>query len=304
MILIITSSYDHTCDFLINKYPEVFFFRLNTDYFYEYKISYGSDGFIIKSNNGGSITSAECSAIYYRKPTNQDLEDVIEPKYRNFVHKECISLIEGIADSFGGLCLSSPSKMRKADNKIIQANVAKKVGFNIPKFLIGNNSDLIFNKNHHDEEYIVKPLASGIVSDGLTKEYVQTNLYSSEKTEEMLKYSPVYFQTYQEKDYETRVTVVDGVFFCIRIDSENKIDWRKYNNRTSYSVNIIPENVRLKCLEYMSYFDMTFGCFDFIIKNDVWYFLEMNANGQWLWLELATGVEISAAVMKVLGYEV
>ncbi|EDK0187380.1 hypothetical protein GFV06_20565 [Salmonella enterica] len=304
MILIITSSYDHTCDFLINKYPDASFFRLNTDYFYEYKISYGRDGFKIVNNNGESIASTDCSSIYYRKPANQDLENVIEPKYRNFIHKECISLIEGIADSFDGLCLSSPSKMRKADNKIIQASIAKKVGFKIPTFLIGNHSELIIKKDECDEKYIVKPLASGVVSDGLTKEFVQTNLYCSDMTEEMLKYSPVYFQVYQEKDYETRVTVVDGSFFCIRIDSDNKIDWRKQNNRTSYSVNIIPENVRINCLKYMECFDMKFGCFDFIIKNNVWYFLEMNANGQWLWLELVTGVEISAAIMKVLGYEV
>lgn len=297
MILIITSSYDHTSDFIVNKYPDAVFFRLNTDYFYEYKISYGSDGFKIVNNKGKSITSADCSSIYYRKPANQDLENAIEPKYRNFVHKECISLIEGIADSFDGLCISSPSKMRKADNKVIQASIAEKVGFKMPRFSISNYSDFIVN---NDGQHIVKPLASGIISDKLTKEFVQTNLYCSDISEEMLKYSPVYFQIYQEKDYETRVTVVNGSFFCIRIDSENKIDWRKNNNRNSYSVINIPEGVRISCLEYMAYFDMLFGCFDFIIKDDVWYFLEMNANGQWLWLELATGVEISAEIMKVL----
>lgn len=303
MILIITSSYDHTCNFLINKYPDARFFRLNTDYFYDYKISYGRDGFKIENNIGESISSGDCSSIYYRKPANQSLENVIDGIYRNFVHKECISLIEGIADSFDGLCLSSPSKMRKADNKITQASIAEKLGFNIPAFSIGNHSDFIVNNDERDENYIVKPLASGVVSDGLTKEFVQTNLYSAEVEDDMLKYSPVYFQTYQEKDYEARVTVVGETFFCVRIDSDDKIDWRKNNNINSYSVVNIPGDVRIKCIKYMAFFDMAFGCFDFIIKNDVWYFLEMNANGQWLWLELATGIEISAEVMKVLGYE-
>ena len=45
---------------------------------------------------------------------------------------------------------------------------------------------------------------------------------------------------------------------------------------------------------------MKFGCFDFIIKDDLWFFLEMNANGQWAWLEFETGLNISGAIIDFL----
>jgi len=45
---------------------------------------------------------------------------------------------------------------------------------------------------------------------------------------------------------------------------------------------------------------MEFGCFDFIVNNDEWYFLEMNSNGQWAWLEFETGSPISQEIVEYL----
>lgn len=46
---------------------------------------------------------------------------------------------------------------------------------------------------------------------------------------------------------------------------------------------------------------INFGCFDFIVTLDNDYvFLECNPNGQWLWIELATGYDISKVIAKNL----
>ena len=46
---------------------------------------------------------------------------------------------------------------------------------------------------------------------------------------------------------------------------------------------------------------LNFGCFDFIVTPSGEYvFLECNPNGQWLWVELETGLPISQAIAEFL----
>ncbi|MCD6669705.1 hypothetical protein LT068_11540 [Vibrio cholerae] len=298
LILLITSSFDKTCDFIQAKYPDLDFFRLNVDEFSSYNLEYTSDGFRIERNNQ-RVVSSECIAVYFRKPTLEDLNNNIDVKYHNFVHKESYSLIEGLIESFEGKCLSKPSIMRRANNKVFQAVIASKVGFNIPKFSI-TNDNRVLKKWSKKPDAIVKPLSIGTVESKTEKEFVQTNIINPKVNITALKYSPVYLQKFVNKDYEVRVTVINGLFFPARIDSKNPIDWRKKNSQAVFTKWDIPEIVEQKCRDYMAKCSMEFGCFDFLVKDDIWYFLEMNVNGQWGWLDSTFNGKISDEIVKYL----
>lgn len=295
-VLILTSSYDRTCDYIVSKYSDIDFFRFNFDNFSAYKVSTSPDGFKIEINRD-TIETNTCKSIYFRKPTHENLDGIFEKKYHNFAVREAYSLIEGIAESFTGLCLSKPSIMRSAGNKVTQAILAKKVGFNVPSLLITNDLSKI-NKFKRGQS-IVKPLSTGVVFNNNQKEFVQTNLVNPDFGLEALKYSPAYFQEYIEKDFEVRVTFVRTKAFSVKIYSENRVDWRKLNNSVKYSICEIPNAIYEKCLEFLKFCGMQFGCFDFVVKNNSWYFLEMNSNGQWAWLEFETGACISK---EIVGY--
>lgn len=296
-ILIVTSSYDKTCDYIIKKYKSIDFFRFDLDRFSKYSVSFTNNGFDIKHEEE-SICESSCLSIYYRKPSSENLNEVIEHKYHPFAHKEAYSIIEGIVESFDGVCLTKPSVMRPAGNKILQAKLANKVGFEMPDYLITNNADLV--ELYKSKKAIVKPLSVGVIQDEKTKEFVQTNLLDSSIELNALKYSPAYFQRYQAKDFEVRATFVGKEAFVIKIASQNSVDWRKANNKINYSVFEMPKDIYEKCLEFMKLSNMDFGCFDFIVKNNNWYFLEMNVNGQWAWLEFETGLDISGSIVRYL----
>ena len=296
IVLVITSSHDRTCDYLISKYKEVNFFRFNVDKFSTYKISISADRFEI-NNRFREINNNNCKSIYYRKPVPEDLIGIYEEKYHQFSYRESYSLIEGLAEGFSGKCLSRPSSMRRSWNKVFQAMTASEVGFKLPKLSITNNTDSV--KHLCENKSIVKPLSIGSIADSSHKEYVQTNLYDSKCDLSFLKYTPAYFQLYIEKDYEVRVTFVGKKAFSVKIDSEDAVDWRKPGNKVDYSVFEIPESIYMNCLNYLDKTDMAFGCFDFIVSGEEWYFLEMNSNGQWAWLEFETGLAISK---EIIGY--
>jgi len=296
-ILIITSSYDKTCDYLIKKYNNIEFFRFDLDYFSQYTVSFSFNEFLI-SKGTQSLAESNCLSIYYRKPSPENLNGIIDNKYQSFAHKEAHSLIEGIVEAFNGKCLTKPSIMRPASNKILQARFANTVGFELPEYLMTNDADNI--RKLHSQKTIVKPLSVGVIQDEKSKEFVQTNLLDKSINLESLKYSPAYFQLYQNKDYECRATFIGDKAYVVKIESENEIDWRKQDNKITYSVCEMPDDVYRKCLLFMKLCNMQFGCFDFIIDKGFWYFLEMNVNGQWAWLEYEVGVDISGGIIRYL----
>lgn len=110
-----------------------------------------------------------------------------------------------------------------------------------------------------------------------------------------------------EKAYEVRLTVVDDMWFAIRIDSGSdaaELDWRTDYDNLSYSVVAAPDQVREAVRRLMDRLRLRFGALDFIVTaRGEWVFLEINPNGQWAWLQDATGLPIAAAIADALTKE-
>lgn len=292
-----TGSHDRTCDYLIRRYTNVPFFRLDVDLISNYQLSVDHRGFEIVRGNS-VITTATCHSIFYRKPIPENLDGILEPQYHSFAHTETFSMIDGIVEGFEGVCLSRPSVMRRANNKILQLQLAERMGLRLPRALVTNSAPALtkFGK----EQLIVKPLATGVVEHNGYKEFVQTNLVDPSIETSCLRHVPAYFQEYVEKDYEFRVTMVGDDCHSVRIDSPDKVDWRKPNNKPIYSIQPLPFFLEAQAKALMRELGMKFGCFDFMLKDGEAYFLEMNANGQWAWLDGVASGEISRSIVNLL----
>ncbi|USS95102.1 hypothetical protein M5J15_10630 [Serratia symbiotica] len=145
---------------------------------------------------------------------------MIDVKYHNHCYREVFSLVEGIAEGFDGKCLSRSSVLRKADNKVLQAKIANKIGFSTPDYCLTNSPHLL--KSYLDEDIIVKPLSIGVVEDEQHKEIVQANLFDKSKSISTLKFCPTYFQKYSKKQYEVRIATIDEVLFSVKIEPEKE----------------------------------------------------------------------------------
>ncbi|MFM0227620.1 hypothetical protein [Paraburkholderia dipogonis] len=296
-ILMVTGSHDRTCDYLIQRYPNVRFFRLNLDRISTYQIVICEHGFEIIDDDS-TITTSTCHSILYRKPIPEDLGGILEPQYHAFAHTEMFSMIEGIVEGFEGVCLSKPSIMRRANNKIVQLQLAERMGLKLPRGLITNTASALTRLGNG--KLIVKPLATGVVEYDGRKEFVQTNLLDPSIDTSGLRYVSAYFQEYIKKDYEFRVTIVGNDCHAIRIDSPDKVDWRKPGNNPTYSLEPLPHLLESRAKDFMCALGMQFGCFDFMLKDGVPYFLEMNANGQWAWLDNVAQGQISRSMIHFL----
>lgn len=296
LILLITSSIDETASYMIKKFNgDVVFFRLDIDRFDQYVFSIIEGGWKI-SSGGRSVSMQQVHSIYYRKPILPDLH-LFEPQYHAMIQRDIISVVNGIADSFQGTVLTKPSVLRKTENKVYQLICAQKFGFQMPQSYIGNSSHACMTFSSHDS--IIKPISTGKTFGPNGYEIYQTSLFHDSINEVSL--TPVYLQSYVPKAYEVRVTIIGKKVYSVRIDTNNKIDWRADYVNHRYSLVSMPDAILQKCFQMMKAFGLSFGAFDFIVTPDEhWVFLEVNPNGQWLWLESSLSLDISNSIVHLL----
>ena len=210
-------------------------------------------------------------------------------------------------------CMNSPEANWKANSKCIQAYYASSSGLLIPETFQGGSPGLLHDfssSTTEGHELCIKPIESTHirVDEKVTLAHYTKIFHRRPLNElESVKACPVTIQKYIEKDYEIRATVVGEKIFAASIDTKNasddaKIDFRHYDwANTPYYPVTLPDEVCKQILVVMRRMGLNYGAFDLIKTYDSqYYFLEVNSQGQWLWVEDMTGLKISDAIAESL----
>jgi glutathione synthase/RimK-type ligase-like ATP-grasp enzyme len=117
---------------------------------------------------------------------------------------------------------------------------------------------------------------------------------------------PVLVQEYIGKKFDIRVVVIGEENFAFEIHSQenllSKHDFRGVApNFLKHSVHILPEEINQLIQSFVQKQGLIFSAIDFVLStNDEYYFLENNPNGQWLWLQLLTDVNLTERMINLL----
>jgi glutathione synthase/RimK-type ligase-like ATP-grasp enzyme len=320
MIFIITNSRDKTVDHLISvldKEKRKNIFRLNTDLFInDYNVMYSNTGdesslWLKDKNNKKKITQNDITGVWYRRPVlpTVDIEDENE-QFSKQLSIEARLQIEYIIKTINSVkWLSYPDNIRIAEDKILQIKMARKVGFNIPDTIITNDKKSVeeFYSKHSD--ICVKPIYSGqFTTDNGLRMFYNTKLNNEtiKKLLENVHNFPILLQEYIYKANEYRVTIVNNRVFPVRIIQKNnkntEYDWRIGNcQEVDFEKIDIPNRISDKIISLLQEFNIKFSSIDLIQGNDnEYYFLDLNPNGQWAWLDKYFDHGISREIYKYL----
>lgn len=111
------------------------------------------------------------------------------------------------------------------------------------------------------------------------------------------------------KKHDLRVTVVGTTVFAVAIDSQKhpktSVDWRRADLNDGIELHYYPVAIgyemERRCIDLNEKLGLRFSCIDFVVTpNDELTFLEINANGQWAWLEQFAGVNLRDAIIDEL----
>lgn len=180
-------------------------------------------------------------------------------------------------------------------NKLIDLELAEKIGLRIPYTKIFNSTTDVINfiNSKLDSVFITKALSNSNVIRVNGIQYIAGNpsIISIKDLKEGIDLFPSLIQEYIDKRYEIRSFYLSGFFFSMAIFSQNdpktRIDYRNYNlEKPNRNVPYkLPSSVEEKLYKLFQLKKLNTGSIDLIrATNGEYYFLEINPSGQFGWL--------------------
>lgn len=255
---------------------------------------------------GRHVALHDLGYAYYRRPTAFELPEHLTDAERRWATREARMGLGGVLAAHPWW-LNHPHDIARAEYKPVQLAAAGAVGLSVPSTLITNEPAAAERFVREHGGAVVKPLGSGVITEDGAAKLIYTNRVSAEEIDHTVAGTAHLFQQRVDKAYEVRLTVVDDAWFAVRIDGASEaaeLDWRTDYDSLSYSVVTIPGPVRDGVRRLLTRLRLRFGALDFIVTpQGEWIFLEINPNGQWAWLQDATGLPIAAAIADALTKE-
>jgi glutathione synthase/RimK-type ligase-like ATP-grasp enzyme len=187
---------------------------------------------------------------------------------------------------------------------------ARELGLDIPRTLFSNDPDEV--RRFYEAlggKVITKMQSSFALYREGQEQVVFTNKIKPDDVKDLsgLRYCPMTFQELVEKQLELRVTVVGNRAFAASIDSQKtektSLDWRRdgVGLLTDWKPYELPKAVEKSLLALVKDFGLNYSAADFIVTRDGRHvFLEINAGGEWFWLQRQPGLPIADAIAQLL----
>ncbi len=263
------------------------------------------------TNDEGEFNLREVTAIWHRRLNfGAQLPTTLDKQLRDASLGEARAAARGMLASLKAFRMDAVERIRHAENKQLQLQVARSFGLEIPRTLTTNDPSAV-----HDFArrcpcgMVTKMLSSFAVYDEGRELVVFTNPVQPEDLADLagLRLCPVTFQEMIPKALELRTTVVGRRVMSASIDSQASQraahDWRRDGQRLTrdWQPYELPPEVEQKILRLMDYFLLNYGAIDFIVTPDGRHvFLEINPVGEFFWLERYTGLPIADTIADVL----
>lgn len=315
-VLIVTNADDPHVDYLfpIIQAKGVECFRFDTEDFptridASIELAGGevSGRIMIPGHNFLSID--RIASVWYRRPIDSRVDERITVKeLAKFVMRESREFTESFWFQIDALWVNHPYRLKEAARKMQQLKVAKRIGWDIPPTLIANDSEEVGRFIGKHREVVVKTLYNQFIISG--GEY--RSFFAHPIGREDLKYlgdiklCPCIFQKNINKALELRITVIGNNVFAAALDTQSlesaKTDWRRavVGHIPCRAFELSSEIIQ-KSLDLVKEFRLNFSTMDVILTPEGEYvFLDLNPNGQWLWVESETGMPMAECFANLL----
>ena len=244
------------------------------------------------------VRVADAAVAWWRRLNGaQQLPPELDPAAHELVNRDSrASLLGLIATEFTGRYVSDPEATRAAENKLVQLRAARQAGLRVPDTLVSSDPAQVRRFcDAHDWRVVVKT-----VSGAGPRQPVMTGAHTPELVQDAaVRLSPAIYQELVPGERHLRVNVFgDDVRTALLTTSA--LDWR-------YPLDAAVEATELDALttrrlhEVLDVLGLRMGVFDLKLGPDgepVW--LELNPQGQFLWLDGLAGMNLQDAFADFL----
>ena len=192
-------------------------------------------------------------------------------------------------------CVNRYSASRLVRNKAVQLRLAHASGLKTPATLMANSPAAV---RHFFDQYpdnaICKAFASHVWQQQGSDDLTVTETFSLTREElpaddEIFTYSPAIYQQKVKKQFDVRAVLMEERVYSFAVrTAANALDWRHDAALRKVAVERIatPAAVESGILSFAAAAGVCTGSLDLAVdRNGEWWFLEINEQGQFLWLD-------------------
>ena len=280
MLLLIAGSPDGTADRIVSAYgSEVF--RLNFDLWKDYHLALSPDGWSIENPAGLKITSKTVTRAFWWKAFNFWVagEDKLISAEVRYIFRE---IYGSCVDK--GIAKGNFIDWHNLRGKVHILRLAKQF-FHIPKTLVTLNGSGTDSLN--GLSLVAKSLSSELSNENTVMATVEVGLDRIDPS------FPWYLQSKVDSDWDVTVLQCGNLLFPFRRSRKNLkgLDWRleqsfDYSTKEWFPFEISKTDAK-NIIKLSESIGVEFGRYDFLIDTSGnLLFLEFNANGQWVFLDV------------------
>jgi hypothetical protein len=263
-------------------------FRFNFDIWSDYAFEITSSKFRIVNPTGRIVDTASVSKALWRKPWGRlpfrPSSRTDEDRYYDQEVWYAIREIVNLLWFDRRIVLVEPYAERHAGKFVQMRTAAKHLQVPLYQFRLGLPS--IFANS---ETIVAKSLTTEPVGSASARELLfTTRVVDSDLSPKC----PWMVQTYVHAEKDVTVAFVRDQLFAFELDRtpfrERTADWREmpegWEGGTWYP-HQLPDDVARGIFSFMADLGLHFGRLDFLVGQDGYWFLEVNSNGEWAWLD-------------------
>ncbi len=322
IVLILTNATDDSTDAVTLELQKIGarFCRLDTETFPEEKVlSMNLEGECLKGwlkdeGKGMAIPLGDTRSVWYRRPAPTWFSREMSAGYARFIQDESHASLWSLYTTLDAFWMNPPLQANYLlqHNKFHQMQAAARCGLPVPRSVITNDPDELISFAERCGGTVAMKILKGNVfrrGESIVPLFIFTQaVHAGEIARHRagIRLCPVIAQEYIPKQLELRVTIVGSRIFACAIHSqdseETRHDWRRYDfNRVRHEPHSLPPETEESLHRLMREWNLSYGATDMVLTPDGRYvFLELNPNGQWLWIERLTGMPISRAMAELL----
>jgi glutathione synthase/RimK-type ligase-like ATP-grasp enzyme len=284
----------------------------NTDYTFQWNTGAVQTARNVRLIDSG-LSLTDVSVGWWRKPQKiSPPPNVSDSEATRFVQEENDTLVRCLPSIFPEVkWVNSPRAMSGCGRKLDQLPIAKTLGFKVPQTIVSNSRHEILSFLDVFPDAIIKPMDFG----GFTYDNKNFGCFTSpigrrevEGLPDSAFYAPVFVQRKIVKFQELRVTVIGSKVSACAIDSQGsddlsvRSDWRMIPPvELPHQIVNLPDDITSAVRRFTEICGLNYAAFDIIQEPDKeFYFLEMNPNGQYLWIEHLTGEPLTLWMVELI----
>jgi len=315
MILLLSNKWDITVDFVVAELRArgCDFMRINAEDLASGRATICLPELRILVSKRGEVhdLTRTVNVIWNRRP-GKPFDDILpsarpSPATQSFVNDQWFSWLEALQLIPNVTWINHPQANDAMENKARQLSMASRIGFQIPETVITNDPEKTRQlARKHGNRLVAKALYSPLIEEPDEDYFVFTNeITAADLTaEEEIRISPSIFQQSLSPKIDYRVTVVGETVLPVRVECQNQkhshIDWRTEKNELRFIACNLPPEIENLCSRYVKASGLVFGAMDLVEHNGRLFFLEINPNGEWGWLQKPNNIPIAETLCDLM----